>query len=215
MRGAILVPSGPVFRLGQASLPLGRAPAAFTALLRLGGGAVAAFTVLALGGPGGLHRGDVVVIRSPRSPGLEGGVAPGVGAPRRGRQRPVAVGDEPALVVALGLLVHTALVPDPLALHALEDGALSVGAGSLQGGAHPLLFSTGALRLGQAHTPAHPPKLVSLSTDDHSLPGADVGSEGSHRCAALRGASLLAARQRLIHFSFNGVSCLPTFGPGL
>lgn len=142
MRGVILVPSGPAFRLREASLPLHRrpAPAAFAPLLGLRGGTIAASTVPTVGGARGLHSGDrvrlilLLIVGASRE-------ASGVWALWRGRERPVAVGGKSPLVVALGLLEGAAVVPDRLCLHALEDGALAVGA------AHPLIFSSRALVL--------------------------------------------------------------------
>lgn len=219
MRGAILVPSGPDLRLREASLPPGRAPAAFAPLLGLRGGAIAASTVLTVGGPRGLHSGDrvpLILLLTAGAPGLEGRIASGVWTPRRGRQRSVAVRGEPALVVALGLLIGAAVVPDSLCLHALEDGALTIGAARFHGGAQPLLFSPRALRLGQTCVPAQPPKLDLVSANDASLQSGNITlPEGPHWCSMLRGSSLLTVWQRPIHCSIKEVPSLLTFVSGL
>lgn len=62
VRGAILVPSGPDFRLREASLPWLLPPAAFATLLGLRGGSVAAPTDLMVGGTRGLHSADRMLL---------------------------------------------------------------------------------------------------------------------------------------------------------
>ncbi|KAF3858097.1 hypothetical protein F7725_011298 [Dissostichus mawsoni] len=112
-------------------LPLGRAPAAFAPLLGFRGGAIAASTVLTGAGPGDLHRGDggsLILLRTAPTSGLEGHVASGFWASWRGRQRSVAIGCEPPLVVALGLLIGAVVVHYSICLHALEQRALTIGA---------------------------------------------------------------------------------------
>lgn len=213
MRGAILVPSGLAFRLREAPLPLGRPPAAFTPLLGLRGGAIAASTVPTVGGARGLHSGDgVILLLAAAASGLEGHGASGVRTPRGGGQRPVGIRSEPPLVVALGLLKGAAVVKRSLSLHAVEDGALTVGATPLHGGAQPLLFSPGAVALRHTCVSSQLPKLAFVSAEDASLhSGIITLPDGPHWHSMLRGSCLLLVWRRLIHFSIKGVAPLLTF----
>lgn len=184
--------------------------------LGLRGSAVAPFTILTVGGTRGLNGGDrvsLILLLTAAASGLEGLVASCIWTPWRRWKCSTAIGSTPALVVALCMLIGTTLVPHPLCLHVLQDGALTIGAGPFHGGAQPLLFSPRALSLwlGQTCVPAWPPKLDFVSTDDASLLRGNISKpEGAHWCCRLRGSSILIVGKRLIHFFFKGVSSLFT-----
>lgn len=211
VRGVILVPSGSSFRLREDPLPLVRPLTASAPLLSLRGGAIASSTVPAVGGARGLHCGDRVALILQvilGTSGAEGQGTSGVWAPWRGWQRPVVVvGGQLAVVVAFGLLIGTAVVPDSLGLHALQDGASAVGAAGLQRGAQPLVFRPRALalRLGQTRAPPQPPKLDIVSADDPSLHSGNVNHPA--------GTFWLTVWQRLIHVSSKASSSLLTHEP--
>lgn len=135
---------------------------------------------------------------------LERHVASGVRTSGRGRQVSTAIRCESALVVALDLLMGTAVVPHSLTLHALGVGASSVRA-SLHWAAQPLLSRAVALRMRQTHVSLWSTKLDFVPADDASLQCGNISlPERPHGCSCmLRGSSLLTVGERLIHFSLR------------
>lgn len=199
----ILVPHRPAFRLREASLPLGRRPAALGPRLGLRGGAIPASTPLMRMGTrcfDGSSGMPFDLMLTTGQPGLGAEVAPSVWAPRRRRQRFVAVRRSPILVIALCLLKGTVVVRNSLRSYTLQDRTSSRG-GHVSSGAEPLLLSPRALRLGQTGVLTHPSE-GGFILDDAPFQGWVITLREHPRRQSVR-----TVWQRIPHFSFLQTLC--------